>query len=33
MDGHDLPKNQKRAGQRPEEIAQASEPKKEESAP
>lgn len=33
MDGHDLPKNQLRAGQRPEEIAQAAEPKKEESTP
>jgi NAD(P)H-quinone oxidoreductase subunit I len=33
MDGHDLPKNQTRAGQRPEEIAQAAGPKQEESTP
>jgi NAD(P)H-quinone oxidoreductase subunit I len=33
MDGHDLPKNQARAGQRPEEIAQATGPKQEESTP
>ncbi len=33
MDGHDLPKNQRRAGQRPEEITQAAGPKQEESTP
>jgi NAD(P)H-quinone oxidoreductase subunit I len=33
MDGHDLAKNQQRAGQRPEEIAQAAGPKQEESTP
>ena len=33
MDGHDLPKNQRRAGQRPEEITQATGPKQEESTP
>jgi NAD(P)H-quinone oxidoreductase subunit I len=33
MDGHDLTKNQQRAGQRPEEIAQATGPKQEESTP
>jgi NAD(P)H-quinone oxidoreductase subunit I len=33
MDGHDLPKNKLRAGQRPEEITQAAGPKQEESTP
>jgi NAD(P)H-quinone oxidoreductase subunit I len=33
MDGHDLTKNEQRAGLRPEEIAQAAGPKQEESTP